>query len=80
MIKINTNATIHGMRSAFRDWASERTNAPRAVCEAALAHVTGGRVEAAYARSDLFEKRRDLMRSWAAFVAERSAVVVRLHG
>ena len=80
MIKIGTKATIHGMRSAFRDWASERTNAPRAVCEAALAHVTGDKVEAAYARSDLFEKRRDLMESWAAFVAERSAVVVRLHG
>jgi integrase len=60
-------ATVHGMRSAFRDWASERTSYPPAVAEQALAHVTGGKTERAYARSDLFEKRRRLMADWAAW-------------
>ena len=50
----------HGFRSSFRDWAAERTDVPRDVCELALAHVNSDRVEAAYRRSDLFEKRRDL--------------------
>ena len=57
----------HGFRSSFRDWAAERTNYPREVAEAALAHVTGDKVEAAYRRTDLFEKRRRLMRDWANF-------------
>ena len=60
--------TMHGMRSAFRDWASEQTDSPHAVCEAALAHVVPNRVEAAYARSDLFERRRALMDAWASYV------------
>jgi integrase len=60
-------ATVHGMRSAFRDWASERTSYPPAVAEQALAHATGGKTERAYARSDLFEKRRRLMADWAAW-------------
>ena len=51
----------HGFRSTFRDWAAEETNHPRAVVEAALAHTVRGKVEAAYARSDLFERRRRLM-------------------
>ena len=59
-------ATVtHGFRSSFRDWAAEQTNAPRAVMEAALAHTVRNKVEAAYARSDLFEKRRKLMEAWA---------------
>jgi integrase len=60
-------ATTHGFRSSFRDWAGERTNFPREVAEAALAHVVGDRVEAAYRRGDLFEKRRRLMDAWAEF-------------
>jgi integrase len=59
--------TAHGFRSAFRDWAAERTNVPRAVCEAALAHVVKDKSEAAYFRSDLFERRRELMDAWATF-------------
>lgn len=59
-----------------RDWASERTNAPRAVLEAALAHTIPNAAEAAYARSDLFEKRRDLMDRWAAFIAGEAGRVV----
>ena len=59
----------HGMRSSFRDWAAECSDAPREVCELALAHVNSDRVEAAYRRSDLFEKRRELMEEWAAYIA-----------
>ncbi|MDE3263071.1 MAG: integrase, partial [Acidobacteriota bacterium] len=59
---------------SFRDWAAERTDAPREVCELALAHVNRDRVEAAYRRSDLFERRRALMEQWSAFRAtERGA-------
>ena len=59
-------AVPHGFRSTFRDWAAEETNHPREVVEAALAHVVQNKVEAAYARSDLFERRRRLMNDWAA--------------
>ena len=54
-------AVPHGFRSSFRDWAAESTNHPREVVEAALAHVVQNKVEAAYARSDLFDRRRRLM-------------------
>ncbi|MEM6623090.1 MAG: integrase arm-type DNA-binding domain-containing protein [Pseudomonadota bacterium] len=57
--------TVHGFRSTFRDWAGETTGFPREVIEAALAHGIKDKAEAAYARSDLFEKRRDLMEAWA---------------
>ncbi len=63
-------AVPHGFRSSFRDWAAERTNHPREVIEAALAHVVQNKVEAAYARSDLFERRRLLMNDWEAYLAE----------
>lgn len=59
--------TVHGFRSTFRDWASERTDVPNEVAEMALAHAVSDKVEAAYRRGDLFEKRRDLMNRWAAF-------------
>jgi integrase len=59
--------TVHGFRSTFRDWASERTSYPREVCEMALAHAISDKVEAAYRRGDLFEKRRRLMLDWAKF-------------
>ena len=57
----------HGFRSTFRDWCGECTHYPTNVAEAALAHVLGNKTEAAYARGDLFEKRRALMATWAAF-------------
>ena len=60
--------TVHGFRSSFRDFASERTTFAREVAEAALAHVIGDKTETAYARSDLFEKRRSLMADWARFL------------
>ena len=68
--------TAHGFRSSFRDWSAERTNEPRAVCEAALAHTVRDKAEAAYNRTDLFERRRKLMDSWAAFATSKSADVV----
>lgn len=57
--------TVHGFRSTFRDWAAERTNYPSEVAEMALAHAVGDKVEAAYRRGDLFEKRRKIMDAWA---------------
>ncbi len=57
--------TVHGFRSSFRDWAAERTSYPNHVAEAALAHTIGDKVEKAYRRGDLFEKRRRLMADWA---------------
>ncbi len=62
-------ALSHGFRSSFRDWAAEETDHPREVIEAALAHVVQNKVEAAYARSDLFERRRHLMNDWEAYLA-----------
>ena len=65
--------TVHGFRSAFRDWGGERTNAPRELLEVALAHAIGGATEAAYARGDLLEKRRRVMQQWATHCATPSA-------
>ncbi|MGE3991159.1 tyrosine-type recombinase/integrase [Pseudorhodoplanes sp.] len=62
-----SSITVHGFRSCFRDWAAERTNYPREVCERALAHKVVNKVEAAYQRSDLLEKRRPMMEAWATF-------------
>ena len=62
-------AVPHGFRSSFRDWAAEKTDHPREVIEAALAHVVQNKVEAAYARSDLFERRRLLMDDWSGYLA-----------
>jgi integrase len=59
--------TVHGFRSSFRDWAAERTNFPSEVAEMALAHAVSNKVEAAYRRGDMFEKRRRLMQQWATF-------------
>jgi len=61
--------TAHGFRSTFRDWAAERTNYPREVAEMALAHTVSDKVEAAYRRGDLLEKRHRLMEEWAGFCA-----------
>ena len=70
--------TVHGFRSSFRDWTAERTSTPRDVCEAALAHTIRDKVEAAYRRTDLFERRRLLMNDWAAFLASGEATVVQI--
>lgn len=67
MRRMNVDAVPHGFRSTFRDWVSERTNYPHELAEMALAHAIGNKVEAAYRRGDMLEKRRQLMAAWAKF-------------
>lgn len=67
MRRMEVDAVPHGFRSTFRDWASEKTNYPRDVAEMALAHTIGDKVEAAYRRGDLFDKRTKMMADWAKF-------------
>jgi integrase len=64
------DATVHGMRSTFRDWCAETTNYPRELAEAALAHVLKDKTEAAYQRGDLLARRRRLMEEWAVFCSK----------
>jgi integrase len=79
---LRPGVTTHGFRSSFRDWAAECTTTPAFVAEAALAHVVADRVEAAYRRTDLVQKRRKLMEAWASYCERKSAVIVDLkrHG
>lgn len=70
--------TVHGFRSAFRDWCEEATSTPHAVSEAALAHTIGDKVEAAYRRGDLFTKRRALMTEWSEYCAKAPVEVITL--
>jgi integrase len=78
--RMGRDVTVHGFRSTFRDWAAERMNFPREVVEKALAHTVGSKVEEAYQRGDMFEKRRQLMQAWADFcatvTAEQSKIVL----
>ena len=67
--ELSVAAVPHGFRSSFRDWAAEETDHPREVAEAALAHKVRSQIEAAYQRSDLFERRRRLMDDWAGYLA-----------
>ena len=74
--RMGYDVTTHGFRSSFRDWAAERTNFSREVCEMALAHTISDKVEAAYLRGDLFDKRRQMMDTWTKYVtAEQVADV-----
>ena len=66
-LRLEIGCVPHGMRSTFRDWCSE-TGVQREVAEAALAHVVKSKVEAAYARSDLLERRREVMQAWADYL------------
>ncbi|MDE0008966.1 MAG: tyrosine-type recombinase/integrase [Gammaproteobacteria bacterium] len=68
MRDLRIDAVPHGFRSSFRDWAAEQTDTPHAVMEAALAHAIQNQVEAAYARSDLLDRRRTLMQEWADYL------------
>jgi len=80
--RMEVPAVPHGFRSTFRDWAAERTSYPRDVAEMALAHAIGDKVEAAYRRGDLFEKRALMMSDWAVFLtrSEAKGQVVELRG
>lgn len=77
---IAPGTTVHGWRSAFRDWVAEETNVSSEVAEKALAHQIANAVERAYRRGALLEKRRALMEAWAGYIAGRSADVVQLKG
>ena len=70
--------TTHGFRSTFRDWCGESARADREVAEAALAHSFGSKVERAYARSDLFERRRILMNAWGQYATGKAGKVVQM--
>jgi integrase len=70
------DVTVHGFRSTFKDWTSERSNAPNAVSESALAHRLRDKTEAAYSRTDLFERRRALMDAWSRFATAKPAKVL----
>ncbi len=72
---INPNISVHGFRSSFRVWGAETTSTPSAVLELALAHVNQNEVEAAYQRSDLFERRRDLMATWGNYCKTKGNVI-----
>ena len=68
--ELGFDADVHGFRTSFRTWAQEQTNFAREVAEAALAHSVGYAVEAAYARSDLFAKRRQMMDQWSLYLSK----------
>ena len=70
--------TVHGFRSAFRDWVAEETNVPGEIAEAVLAHAIPNRVEAAYRRTDYLDKRRKLMEAWGAYCTGAGTNIVRL--
>jgi len=76
--RMGYSATIHGFRSAFRDWSAEKTSFPREVAEAALAHVVENDTERAYRRTDLFEKRKQMMLAWEKHVTAKPGKVVQL--
>lgn len=76
--RLDVDATVHGCRSSFRDWAAERTSVPREIAELCLAHKVGNAVERAYARSDLLHKRRGLLERWAEFCLGGNGNVVGL--
>ena len=76
--RLKLNATVHGMRSAFKDWAAETTNFANEVSEMALGHAISNKVEAAYRRGNLMAKRRQLMEEWMQFLSGRDAKIVSL--
>jgi integrase len=76
----HSDITVHGFRSCFRDWAAETTGYPNHVVEMALAHAIGDKVEAAYRRGDLFEKRRRLMNDWAKYCERVPAAISNVTG
>ena len=73
------NVTVHGMRSSFKNWASETTHFPNEVSEMALAHSIHNKVEAAYRRGNLLEKRRLLMQCWSDYLNKANAEVIKLY-
>lgn len=75
--ELGFDADVHGFRTSFRTWVQEATDFPREMAEIALAHAVGDATEQAYARSDLFEKRRGMMEDWAGYLARAQGNVGR---
>jgi integrase len=71
--RLGCNVTAHGFRATFKTWASERTNYPREIIEAALAHVIGDAAEQAYSRGDMLARRRQLMEAWSKYCLQPTA-------
>lgn len=78
MKELGLDVHVHGFRTSFRTWTQEKTNFPREIAEAALAHSLKDKAEAAYARSDLLEKRAEMMEAWAQFISSAASDVVRI--
>ena len=76
--KAGVNSTAHGFCSSFRDWAGEQSGASHQAMERALAHTIRNKAEPAYARTDLFEQRRQLMAAWAHYLGDRGGKVIEL--
>ena len=74
--RLGVDATVHGMRSAFKDWAAETTSFANEVSEMALGHAIPNKVEAAYRRGNLLTKRRQLMDEWSYFLAGEDAKII----
>ena len=75
---LGIDATVHGFRSTFKDWAAETTNHSNEVSEMALAHTISSKTEAAYRRGDLIHKRRELMEDWSNFLCRGQKKIIRL--
>jgi hypothetical protein len=73
--ELGFDADVHGFRTSFRMWAQEQTNYPWEVGEAALAHVVKNKAAAAYARSDVFDRRREMMEDWAEFLMPKASAL-----
>ena len=76
--KVGVKATAHGFRTSFRNWAGELSDAGHAAMKRALAHTIRNKAEAAYNRTDLLDKRRELMEAWAHYLGDQSGKVVKL--
>ena len=76
--RLNVDATVHGMRSSFKDWVSETTTYANEVSEMALGHSIPSKVEAAYRRGNLLEKRRQLMEDWSNFLLGNASTIINI--
>ena len=78
MKELGLEVHAHGFRTSFRTWTQEKTNYPREIAEAALAHSLRNKAEAAYARSDLLEKRAEMMEAWAQYISAEASEIVQI--
>ena len=76
--ELDLDVHVHGFRTSFRTWTQEKTNYPREIAETALAHSLKDKAEAAHARSDLLEKRAEMMEAWAQFISADASDVINI--